>query len=834
MKPIRPPKILAACLALAVLQALPAPGAELVRLDLGTDTAVNSVSGGIGNGTVNVNTNGFFENVNTNGSPAGRAFNTGANGMGTLATNDPNVGTISWANSAFKSRWDNSAQFTLYLWLRPNTTPGSTARVLDIGRVIVTLNSASQVGVLAGGAVSKLFSGVQWSTNEWTMLAVTFNAGTITVACAPATADDLTVLPTLTQAETSIGTTSANLVLGNVASRTYPFDGAIGGFYLANDLNLNLQATFDALKPLYVSQETDPVDNQLDAAWPTGTTKGIFQPGETVRLAVKLKATAPSSVRYGVTIQDYQGQTVYTSTNLPVQVVDGKSTLLMPTPSKADYYAAKVRVWNDSTGEYVGYFHTGYSVLDPITDAERDPYFSVSGWRNSTLFRDGFKRLGVGANLFYTTWYTRARPSDPHNLAAIQAWITGNEQAGMQSMILENLGSDEAFSPPWTIPTAEMTRIKNLDANTTDRWEYDAQHFTNYGIDVRNMVTALSGRVSHWILYHELQPGSTELDQHIDYDTRKMETFANWARGVDPNAVIAGVGVSAADGLPYSTLPTDPSLAFTVARRFWPNLYSKLDIFTPHNYSVAREIKDGVTYRGPESFLPASLIRAADVLTSSPNAAEKTLGNDENGYLVKNALPLNHRLHRMMANVSARAAIIHRAEPRMEYYCYFCVEPCGFEDQGVSSFGLWEDTFNSITGKKILTDADPLWPRPVTMAYATVARYLNFVEQSTKISEGPNTWLYGFQTSRRSVFPVWIAQKGSSMISPTAPSLHATIRFTAPVSLNIYNVIGQLVFTVPAGPVTLSISESPLYLVATTGQFDSVLAALQSAQYSLK
>jgi hypothetical protein len=228
-----------------------AQAAVLVDLGLNSDSAVNTASGGIGDGTVNYNTNGYFTNVNSTGNPAGRAFNTGATGMGTFDTNSPNVGTISWANSSFASSFNGTSSFSTYLWIKPDTTPGNNAKLLDMGNVQLTLTGERQLALWINGS-TYYYTLAPFSTSEWSMVAVTFSSGTVQIYSATASAENLaTVSASITA--TSINNTSSNLILGNRNQLDRAFDGSIGGFYLATDTSLDIQSTFDSQKSLFIA-----------------------------------------------------------------------------------------------------------------------------------------------------------------------------------------------------------------------------------------------------------------------------------------------------------------------------------------------------------------------------------------------------------------------------------------------------------------------------------------------------------------------------------------------------------------------------------------------------
>lgn len=532
-------------------------------------------------------------------------------------------------------------------------------------------------------------------------------------------------------------------------------------------------------------------------AWPAGESLGIYAPGEPIQIAVIVPSDFPTDGVFDCRIEDYDGGPATDLAGLKGKIESaGKAVLDLPAPARPGFYVVTVLAKN-TAGEILGKGSTGIGLVEPITD--RDPFFSFSGFRNHPWMAEAVKRLGAGSNMFFTNWRATEPTKGQYNFGEFDAWLRANEAAGLRTNILEIFASAETRD--WVTPQWEVDRLGK-------RWSYDPEHLEAYSRRVRELASRYGKRISTWVLHHEVASNSRDLDQVIEYDVNKTKAFVAGLRSVIPDAVIAGVGVSG----------REQTEDFKISKIFWSRLNGDLQIFTPHNYSLGRAIRRGSRVLPPEDFLPASIRGALEVIRPYKN---KALGNDENGYSLENGIPLNDPLQRLMANLAARAIIIHRAEPLMKYYCYFTAEPMS-EDGGLTSYGLWEDPVRGRGGKESLKAGDPLWPRPAALAYATCARFLGRMERVERIPLHRDLWAYAFLAGDRAVFPLW-----------TTLNEKVEVSFTSPAPLEAFNLMGRKVASHPEGTVKLSLSQEPLWITAPRDQFEVILGAIQKAEHSL-
>lgn len=249
--------LLASIVALASFTGSPCQANVLIELDLSGDTATNvsTDSGNFGDGTVNINENGYWTDRNSTGIPSGRVFNTGANGMGSLATNTPDVGTISWTNA--QANLSGLSQFSTYIWLQADTTIGNSTRIISCGSTFQIYLETTQVGVRINNETQTWFvADLTTVGSEWFYMAYQFDNGAATIYFGTAEDENL-ISFSYTASTASLGTNTNDFVLGNInnigTSRNRPFDGSIGGYYLSDSSSLDVESTFDAQKQGFVA-----------------------------------------------------------------------------------------------------------------------------------------------------------------------------------------------------------------------------------------------------------------------------------------------------------------------------------------------------------------------------------------------------------------------------------------------------------------------------------------------------------------------------------------------------------------------------------------------------
>ena len=249
----------ALALAAPLFMANPCGGAVLVDLNLSADTAANS--GTFGNGAVNLGDDGGWTDRNETGSPSGRAFVSGANGMGNLATNAG--GTVTWTHGQ-AAALDGASQFSFYMWIKPETTPGGAATLVSYGdstvlQVLLSVTSGTpRLGVKINGLErSFVFEGLDSSSvGNWMFVGVSFDSGSATACVGSASDDNLATNAVTDYFGTTLNSTAAGLTLLNIsATSSRPFDGALGGFELEDVAASasNLEAVFDAQKSGFIA-----------------------------------------------------------------------------------------------------------------------------------------------------------------------------------------------------------------------------------------------------------------------------------------------------------------------------------------------------------------------------------------------------------------------------------------------------------------------------------------------------------------------------------------------------------------------------------------------------
>lgn len=237
---------------------------DLIRLDFKQESATNS--GNFGKGTVNGGA-WSWEEVDPKRPLAGHAFSTGADGMGSFATNGQEAGSISWSKR--QANMDKMAEFSFYAWLRPMMPPDGAARLLSYGNMTVldifttVAEGKARLGVKINGKQKyPAFMELDDSAvGKWLFVGMSFDKGTVSVFIAPADSEDLSPAAEITGYfdETLNESTGAGLILlnGDSSARDRPFAGSLGGFYLSDNAmhKADFESIFDTQKVNFVSSQ---------------------------------------------------------------------------------------------------------------------------------------------------------------------------------------------------------------------------------------------------------------------------------------------------------------------------------------------------------------------------------------------------------------------------------------------------------------------------------------------------------------------------------------------------------------------------------------------------
>lgn len=548
----------------------------------------------------------------------------------------------------------------------------------------------------------------------------------------------------------------------------------------------------------------DPKEEGTTAVfYPYGASKGIYLNGEPIRLAVKFKRDIdPDGLYAHVLVNDYYGGGVEAFESLPVEWEDGVPLITFPSPDKFGYFVAYVSLENEE-GVSLEQGMTGFCVVHQRA-AANDGFFGVSGFRNEPWMGNALKRLGVDFTLVLALWRDMEPEPGIYDFSGFDTWLEANESAGLGSVGL--LCVQSPLERPWITPVWELERLKAMQGSVAP----DQQFREGFAVFVTKLMSKYQYQVHKWDLMSEVNVYMRKTyEQSLADYVAMVKTVGEVAKKVNPDIILAGVGVAADDA---QALPSYP-----VSRAIWEQSHHYLDEFWPHNYGRQRVVKRGSYPQIPEVFLRDSLEEAVDLIQPY---GKHVLGNSENGYAIDNDIRLDDPLQRLLVELTARTMIIYRSVPEAESYCYFTVLPTNTKKSGFS-YGLWMDeSGGDLEAFRAMTPETPIWPMPVAMAYATVAKFLDTVETRTEVFIQDGVQCYGFQKPDQAVFTVWTTKD-------------ADVFLTSPCELDAYNLMGNKVARYSPGPVTLHPGGEPVFLVAEADAFEALKTAFEGAHTSL-
>ncbi|MFA7343068.1 MAG: hypothetical protein WC003_02075 [Terrimicrobiaceae bacterium] len=232
-------------LLLAALCALATAHSEVfIDLDIANDAVKNR--GTLGDPTVNLRTAGAFVPVGN-----GQGFKTGANGMGSSATNGPETGTITWKNAAIAGKVDTVETFSMYMWLKPETAPTTVARIFNKGVFGVGFNNGNVFLQINGKQTNCYFYGLaKNAAAKWIFVGISFAKGDVTACFGTPDSPNLTFVNAVSD-QAQLKPSAVDLVIGNVDQLTRPFQGVIGTFFLSDDAGFDLNKAFESTREKY-------------------------------------------------------------------------------------------------------------------------------------------------------------------------------------------------------------------------------------------------------------------------------------------------------------------------------------------------------------------------------------------------------------------------------------------------------------------------------------------------------------------------------------------------------------------------------------------------------
>ena len=543
--------------------------------------------------------------------------------------------------------------------------------------------------------------------------------------------------------------------------------------------------------------------------------RGLFRPGQPVRLTLSLKNNTPTRAALEVKVQvtDFADAPVGHKAMKVAAEPSAKCSVAieLPAPPTRGFFCVRASIWQD--GRLVARPATSFCVVEPVEP--RDPFFAIDPNGLSFDLLDAFRIIGVGSVGIYQPW---AVPKEA--LADLKAY--------MQKQL------DTRWAPVWKSdfnivgyvkidPAFHPRRIREATLARRERgvFPYPDALFTELGDAVEAEATVMKGRVKLWIIQEEIDAwihnpkapagsGTCELARHIlmtrvAYDRLKK---------VDPTCTVAGFGIC-------TDYKGDPP--FKLVRRMLPELKDHVDLIALDPYCEAYELGKS-RIMGPEG---AKLRQV--LLNTQKLQAEWGKKRDvviaEKGLSVPYHIPPDHPLHKRFANLTARNLIVAKSATPTIYYSLFTgVSPWvghrirkrgvpSTDEQPVSDFGIWKATPDGKGGTAY-------FPRSAVAAYATVARALAHATDAVELNVRKGFHSYVFRKGQAAVAALW-----------TTDEKPYPVRLELPVAAEHCDLMGNR-RALPAGPAEVALSRSPVFLTCKAGQ-KPMCAAIEKMAFPL-
>lgn len=560
------------------------------------------------------------------------------------------------------------------------------------------------------------------------------------------------------------------------------------------------------LDNLCVTPASNASQPYIRGIYPEGT-YGLLTAEEPLTFDVQYARPTTKPLPVHVELSDWQKKVVWEAEQeLPVSP-GGRGQIIVPAGmANAGFYT--LTVTENVSQSPSATVHRSTSVILPAgTAPASDPFFTITGFRHKPFLAETMHNLGVGTVLFRTPWRELQEQAGPCNWNQADADLQTYRQAGLQVIGLFQM------HPPherkWLTPAWEISRLEQHGAAGYEC--YDDKHFQNAAFFAKEAVAHFGDKLDGWYLMDEIDiPMRQDWNAPMQYYVRRVNDFIRVAREVNPEVEIHGVGVA----------PPDTKNGYLAAKAVWSKLDPGMTGFWPHVYPTPHTLGRNRVIQTPESFLPADLYEALDVVKSY---GVDELGVSEWGYEILagvDSVYSSDAIH--MAELTARSLVLVRSIPQLKHFAYFTLIQNKGDKEGRGGFGLWDvQGGGSLQRFNELNSSDRLTPRPVLAAYATVARLLAFPQNNHQLALPKNLYGFLFQTKERAVLPLWTTQH--------KVALHCTL----PVSVSVVDMMGQTVEILDPGEQTLTLTEAPIYLLAEPGNGEALALAIENSRNDL-
>ena len=529
-------------------------------------------------------------------------------------------------------------------------------------------------------------------------------------------------------------------------------------------------------------------DLQSVAFYPLGS-KGIFSPGEEVRLVLALrnKTSQEAAPKIEYVVKNYAGkeilkQTLENFTVAPEQT--RRIELVFPGSEETGYYTVDALV--SLNGKKILKTQSAFVLLEPMSDPP-DPFFQIDKNYPTVQLLDGYKLLGAGSIGFYQHWWDM--PEDISTEFQKRFQDGGDLKAYLDAGL--ELAGSVAPLPRYAAFKDQIRRgLPVLSAKEVLYVERFAE----------TLAKIAGHRVKYWLVTAEIDvmarrpdiTGGNAASVLADYAYLARAMYNGFKRAM-PDIPVVVLGIAANDYL-HSNPP------FQLSRIALDSLGKNFDLLAIDAYSGNWDSLRG-PIDPPEKSLRQFLLDTIE-LSKEYGRPGKVI-NAERCYSVNYSSAFDSENLRQVAEYTLRSMIINRSVPSPYYSLHVA---CNYAiprqirdghrnaDSPILDLGaLW---------KAVLDENGEIAfiPRPTAIAFATAARELAFVSnpQEIKLASGVHAYLFTRKDNKETI-AVWTTEEP------------VMLELDFPVVTGLTTMNGVKSVHKP-GPTSLEISGAPIFL----------------------
>jgi len=420
--------------------------------------------------------------------------------------------------------------------------------------------------------------------------------------------------------------------------------------------------------------------------------RSLYPIDEIPELSFRLKNPAAKEVAATVRFQtrDYFGKVVKEQKKEFLLPPQGEIVELLRYPEcvKPGFYAVTAQ-WR--AGKSTGSAQGSFVKVGPVPE-KRDPLFGINFFSSSDV--PTWVLLGAGSKGVMFRWQLRM-PYQKKALEKLQQEVKELYRNGMTPIISfrmydgtwwTNKNFWKGFMPEKATPGKELPTVQDCEEVLVPFIEEVVRNNRKY--------------VRHWVLGGEIDCGYAHRPDGIEHFVGMVRFSARAIHRVDPDAIVASLGVSGSDG---RSTPRFPWI-----KKLLPMVKDDIDALAPDAYTGGQRYGKGYVTMNTEESQHIPMMK--ELVKLAQSTRKKLAWIDERGPSIIRSTPLDSPHGTRMANMVAREFIQLKTFPNILFWLYY--RPDNWNPQNTADWGMWEKGY----------------PRQVVSAYAATARVMAFAE----------------------------------------------------------------------------------------------------------